>query len=100
MHRRMLAEVTPEADGAHTVVRGVEALELGEAAVGRPVVHEDDLEGLAEPLQRGDRAPVQLVDRRRLVVERDDDRDHRSITSSRPRSSSIRRASRTVESDG
>ena len=77
VHGRMLAEVPAEANGPHAVVACVEALELGERAVGRPVVHEDDLVRPARCVERRDRAAVQLVERRRLVVERDDDRDIR-----------------------
>ncbi len=43
VHRRMLAEVAPKAHGPYAPVCGMEPLQLGEAAVRRPVVHEHDL---------------------------------------------------------
>ena len=70
----MLAEVALEADGAHAHVGRVKALEGGERAVGRPVVHEDQLEGARPGIERCDRTPVELVDRPRLIEDRHHDR--------------------------
>ena len=55
----------------------VEALEQREGAVGGAVVDVDDLERPAEPVECGHGTPVELVERGRLVVERDDDRELR-----------------------
>ena len=74
MHRGMLAEVAFEADGAHAHVGCVKALEGGERAVRRAVVHEDQLEGARPGIERCDRTPVELVDRPRLVEDRHNDR--------------------------
>ena len=76
MHRRVLAEVALEADGAHARVGGVQPLDRGPGPVGRAVVDEDQLERLA--VERRDGAPVELVDRALLVQERDDDGQIRS----------------------
>ena len=66
VHRRMLAEVAPEADGADARRRAAcRRSSSAKRAVGRAVVDEDQLEGPAELLERRDRAPVQLVERRR-----------------------------------
>ena len=75
MHRRVLAEVALEADGAHARVGRVQALDDRPGGVARAVVDEHELVvGVAE---RGRRAPVELLERRRLVQERDDDREAR-----------------------
>ncbi len=86
VHRGVLAEVALEADGAHACIGRVEALELREGAVGRAVVDEDQLVRTVERVERGDRPPVQLVERSRLVVERDDDGDVRRRLGLRNRS--------------
>ena len=78
VHGRVLAEVPLEPDGAHAGVAGVQALELGERPVRRPVVDEDQLVRPAERVERRDRAAVELVQRADLVEERDDDRELRS----------------------
>jgi hypothetical protein len=67
VHGRMLTEVAAEADGPHALVTSVEPLELGERAVGRPVVHKDDLVGPLYGVERRDRAAVELVERGGLV---------------------------------
>ena len=75
MHRRVLAEVALEADGADARVGGVQALHDRPGRVARAVVHEHELVvGVAE---RRRRPAVQLLERRRLVQERDDDREAR-----------------------
>ena len=73
MHREVLAEVALEADDADAVVVPVDSLQASPRVVRRPVVHEDELERLAQRVERGNRAPVQLGHAARLVVERDDD---------------------------
>ena len=73
MHRGMLTEVPLEADGVHAIVGGVESLERGERPVARTVVDVDDLERAPEPGERLAGPTVELVQRARLVVQRDDD---------------------------
>ena len=77
LHRGVLAEVALEADDAHARVGGVQVLEPRERPVARAVVHEEDLERAAVLLERSDRAPVELVDRRLLLEDRDDHGDAR-----------------------
>ena len=62
VHRRVLAEVALEADGAHARVAGVQPLDRRPRAVGRAVVDEDQLERLAVECRYG--APVELLERR------------------------------------
>ena len=73
VHRGMLAEVPLEADDADARVGVVQPLEPRERPVARAVVDEEDLERAAVLLERRDRAPVELVDARLLVVDRHDD---------------------------
>ena len=77
VHGGMLPEVALEADGPHARVVVVQALERGEGAVGRAVVDEDELEGAAELVEGLHGAAVELLERGRLVEERDDDRELR-----------------------
>ena len=76
VHRRVLAEVALEADGAHARVGGVQALDRGPRSVGRAVVDEDQLERLSVECRYG--APIELLDRALLVQERHDDGKIRS----------------------
>ena len=75
MHRRVLAEVALEADGADTAVALVQPLDPCEGAVPRPVVDEDQLVRPAEGGEGGGRALVDLVDRPLLVEDGHDDRE-------------------------
>ena len=75
VHRRVLAEVALEADGADARVGGVQPLDDRPGAVARAVVDEDELE--AAPVERRHDPAVELLERARLVVERDDDRELR-----------------------
>ena len=75
VHRGMLTVVALEANGAHAGIARVQALEHGEGSVRRAVVDEHELERAADRVERLRRAAVQLVQRPRLVEERDDDRD-------------------------
>jgi hypothetical protein len=77
LHRRVLAEVALEADDADARVGCVQLLEPRKRPVARAVVHEENLEGAAVLLERSDRAPVELVDRRLLLEDRDDHGDAR-----------------------
>jgi len=69
MHRGVLTEVPLEADRMDTAVGCMERLQERERPVRRPVVDVDDLERAAEPVERDDRAPVELLERAHLVVE-------------------------------
>ena len=76
VHRRMLAEVALEADGADVSVARGEPPDDLPGAVARAVVDEDQL-----VVRAGERladAAAQLLERRLLVEERDDDRERRS----------------------
>ena len=75
VHRGMLAEVALEADGAHPRIVRMDPLELGEGGVGRAVVDEDELVGARPAVERRERPTVELGQSRRLVEERDDDRE-------------------------
>jgi hypothetical protein len=76
LERRRLAEVPTEVHD-HDIGRlGMESLERGHAPVGRPVVHEDDLERLALRLECVRDLAIQRIERLLLVEQRDDDRDH------------------------
>ena len=94
VHRRVLPEVPPEADGANAGIGGVQTLELREGAVRRSVVDEDQLPRPAELLERLRGAAVELVERAGLVVEGDDDRDHamRDASSTSPSTAPRRRS--------
>ena len=72
MHRRVLAEVAREADGADAGVARVQRSEPVERVVGGAVVHDEELEGPA--VDGGDGPLVELVDRPFLVQHRHDDR--------------------------
>ena len=74
--RGRLAEVAPQPDDAHVVVRVVEARQRGERAVRRAVVDEDRLPRLAERLERRVQLVVEQRDAPLLVVDGDDDGDH------------------------
>ena len=71
-----LAEVAPEPDDANVLVRGMEARERGEGAVGGAVVDEDDFPRLVELPERRRELVVQEGDAALLIVYRDDHRDH------------------------
>ena len=75
MHRRVLAEVPLEADCSDARIGLVELLEHCEGAVRRPVVDEDQLERTVEGVERRHGPAVELVQRRRLVEQGDDDRE-------------------------
>ena len=77
VHRRVLAEVPLEADDANPFVAPRGAPRALEAAVGRAVVDEDQLERVARRLERRARAPVELVQRPGLVQQRHDHGDTR-----------------------
>jgi hypothetical protein len=59
----VLPEVALEADGTDARIAGVQALEYGERPVGRPVVHEDQLEGPRPRIERCERSAAELLDR-------------------------------------
>ena len=69
----MLAEVALEADRPNARIGSVESFESRKRSVGGTVIDVDDLERTPELLERCDRAAVQLLERRDLVVERHDD---------------------------
>ena len=73
MHRRMLAEVSLEANHAHTRIGTVKPLEHREGCVTGTVVDEDQLVGVRAGLERLDRAAIDIPDRLGLVEHRDDD---------------------------
>jgi hypothetical protein len=73
----VLAEVSLEAHGSNARISIVQALHDGEGAVGGTVVDEDQLERPRVGVDRRDRPSVELLDRARLVEERDNDRDVR-----------------------
>ena len=76
VERRRLAEVAPQANDAHVVVRVVEPRQGAERAVGRAVVDEDGLPGAAVAVERGGQLVVEQRDAPLLVVHGDNDRDH------------------------
>ncbi len=78
MHRGVLADVPLEPDGADAIVARVDPLERRERAVGRPVVHVDDLVRPREDLERRRQPAVELVERRTLLEQGHDDRDLRA----------------------
>src|SRR5262249_47772114 len=75
VHRRMLAEVPFEADGADARVLLVQPLECSKRSVGRAVVDEDELVRVRPRVESRDGAPVELGERVDLVVQRDNERD-------------------------
>ena len=75
VHRRMLAEVAREADGADARIAFVERAEPVEGVVAGAVVDDEELEGPA--VDGGDGPLVELVDRPLLVQHRHDDRQLR-----------------------
>jgi hypothetical protein len=71
-----LAEVPAQPDHADVALRVVQPGQRRVGAVGRAVVDEDRLPGLAERLERGLQLVVEERHRPLLVVNGDDDRDH------------------------
>ena len=75
VHRRMLSEVALEPHRTHAGIATVQALQRCEGAVRRAVVDEDQLERARAGIERRNGSSVELVHRRRLVEQGDDDRD-------------------------
>src|SRR5215217_1797889 len=73
--RRGFAEVAPEAYDPDRVALRAQSGQLGERAVCRPVVDEDDLPGAAERLECGADLREERSEARLLVVDGHDDRE-------------------------
>ena len=73
--RRGLPEVAPQPDHPHVGIDGLEPCQDLEALVRAPIVDDDDFVRTSPGVEGRRELAVQVLERRRLVPDRDDDRE-------------------------